>query len=165
MENKHDIPIPENVMTEVKRRLSEISQLLRGYIIPLTPAERRRIIKMGEKTYSFVSKAYELAKENPELCPKYLDINDFQIDIEDVMKLITLKTSLNQIHEGVADTEMVAGSEAYQSALEFYQEVKRAAKNDIYGAKAIYEELKKRFPTRKKSNNTDNDPDSDNKHI
>jgi hypothetical protein len=46
----------------------------------------------------------------------------------------------------VDDTEMVAGSEAYQSALVFYNSVKMAARQDISGDKAVYEELKKRFP-------------------
>jgi hypothetical protein len=44
---------------------------------------------------------------------------------------------------------MVAGSEAYQTALLFYNSVKTAAAQDIPGAKEIYEELKARFPSRK----------------
>jgi hypothetical protein len=44
------------------------------------------------------------------------------------------------------DTTMVADSEAYQFALIFYNSVKMAARQDIPGAKAFYEELKKRFP-------------------
>jgi hypothetical protein len=41
---------------------------------------------------------------------------------------------------------MIAGSEAYQAALMFYKSVKMAAAQDIPGAKAVYEELKTRFP-------------------
>jgi hypothetical protein len=41
---------------------------------------------------------------------------------------------------------MTAGSEAYQAALVFYKSVKMAAAQDIPGAKAVYEELKTRFP-------------------
>jgi hypothetical protein len=41
---------------------------------------------------------------------------------------------------------MVAGSEAYQAALVFYKSVKVAAAQDIPGAKAVYDELKTRFP-------------------
>jgi hypothetical protein len=40
---------------------------------------------------------------------------------------------------------MAVGSEAYQAALVFYKSVKMAAQ-DIPGAKAVYEELKTRFP-------------------
>jgi hypothetical protein len=58
---------------------------------------------------------------------------------------------------------MIAGSEAYKGALEFYQEVKRAAKNDVYGAKAVYEVLKTRFPRGKRSKEDENTPESNNK--
>jgi hypothetical protein len=57
-----------------------------------------------------------------------------------------LLLSTQQLHENVDDTVMVAGSEAYQSALVSYNSVKMAAHQDIPNAKAVYEELKKRFP-------------------
>jgi hypothetical protein len=41
---------------------------------------------------------------------------------------------------------MTAGSEAYQAALVFYKSVKKAAAQDVPGAKTVYEELKTRFP-------------------
>jgi hypothetical protein len=40
---------------------------------------------------------------------------------------------------------MTAGSEAFQSALLFYNSVKVAASQNISGAKAVHEELKKLF--------------------
>jgi hypothetical protein len=47
---------------------------------------------------------------------------------------------------------MCAGSEAYQSALVFYNSAKVAAGNDVTGAKAVYEELRKRFPSTRRRN-------------
>jgi hypothetical protein len=41
---------------------------------------------------------------------------------------------------------MVAGSEAYQSSLIFYNAVKAATAQDVPGAKEIYADLKARFP-------------------
>jgi hypothetical protein len=40
---------------------------------------------------------------------------------------------------------MVAGSEAYYAALYYYSNVKQSVAVDVPGAKAIQEELKKRF--------------------
>jgi hypothetical protein len=45
---------------------------------------------------------------------------------------------------------MTAGSEAYQAALIFYNSAKVAASQGIQGAKAVYEQLKKRFPGTKR---------------
>jgi hypothetical protein len=64
----------------------------------------------------------------------------------DAHNIWSLHLATNQLHENVDDTTMVAGSEAYQFALIFYNSVKMAARQDIPGAKAIYGELKKRFP-------------------
>jgi hypothetical protein len=50
------------------------------------------------------------------------------------------------LEQGVDDTEMLTGSEAYQAALVFYKAVKMAAAQDVPGAKAVYEEFKTRFP-------------------
>jgi hypothetical protein len=160
MENMHNKAIPANVSKEVKEKLTEAFNLLHPYMIALTPAERQRLPKMGEKTLSFVSKAYELAQNNQNFCPQYLDMNEFRIDYEDATQLLVLKTIVNQVYEGIVDTEIAAGSEAYQAALLFYDAVKTAAKKDVYGAKAIYEELKKRFPGRRKPDVPNSETDS-----
>jgi hypothetical protein len=150
MDNKHVMPIPPEVMANAKTKINEVYELLKPYIIPLTPNERIHLAKMGEKTLSFVSKALELARDNAELCPPYLNIDEFGVDFDDTTRLVSLKTIAKQLYEGIDDTEMLAGSEAYQAALIFYNYVKGEAAQDIYGAKAVYEELKKRFPGRKR---------------
>jgi hypothetical protein len=115
-------------------------------MLALTPEERRELPKMGAKTLSFVEKAYDFAKQNPNLVPPYLDLAAFGVDFTDAHGLWTLANTVRQLGEGLDDTEMAAGSEAYQAALVFYKSVKMAAAQDIPGAKAIYEELKTRFP-------------------
>jgi hypothetical protein len=93
-----------------------------------------------------VEKAYDFAKQNPNLVPPYLGIAAFGTDFADAHGLWTLHNAVLQLEEGICDTEMAAGSEAYQASLVFYKSVKMAAAQDIPGAKAVYEELKTRFP-------------------
>jgi hypothetical protein len=95
---------------------------------------------MGEKSIGFVKKAYDFARQNPNLVPPYLDINAFGTDFEDAHGLWTLVNSIRQLCENIDDTEMTAGSETYQAALVFYNSVKVAAAQDIPGAKAVYDE-------------------------
>jgi hypothetical protein len=101
---------------------------------------------MGEKTIGFVEKAYDFARQNPGLVPPYLEVDAFGVDFSDAHGLWTLLNSVQQLKESIDDTEMTAGSEAYQAALVFYKSVKIAAAQDVPGAKAVYEELKTRFP-------------------
>jgi hypothetical protein len=145
-DNKHIQAIPQDVLTQAQTKINEASALLAPYIVALTPAERHELLKMGEKTIGFVEKAYDFAQQNPNLVPPYLDMAAFGTDFGDAHGLWTLVNSIRQLEENAGDTEMTAGSEAYQAALVFYQSVKMAAAQDIPGAKAVYEELRTRFP-------------------
>jgi hypothetical protein len=145
-DNKHIQAIPQDILTQAQTKINEVKTLLAPYIVALTPSERHELPKMGEKTISFVEKAYDFAQQNPNLVPPYLDMTAFGTDFEDAHGLWTLVNSIRQIEENASDTEMTAGSEAYQAALVFYKSVKMAAAQDIPGAKAVYEELKTRFP-------------------
>jgi hypothetical protein len=161
MEDKHAVMIPANIVTQVKNLVQQAISVLLPYVTPLTPAERRTIAKIGEKTLSFVEKAHEAAAANPTLVPPFLKMADFDVDFADAHNLWSLLLLAQQLYENVDDTTMVAGSEAYQFSLIFYNSVKMAARQDIPGAKAIYEDLKKRFPGHKHRSNNDTEPESE----
>jgi hypothetical protein len=144
--NQHVQAIPSTVLTEAQTKVNEAKALLAPYLLALTPTERRELPKMGGKTISFVEKAYDFARQNPNLIPPYLDIDAFGVDFGDAHGLWTLLNTVQQLEQNIDDTEMIAGSEAYQAALVFYKSVKMAAAQDIPGAKAVYDELKIRFP-------------------
>jgi hypothetical protein len=145
-DNQHIQTIPSTVLTQARNKIDEAKALLAPCMLALTPAERRELLKMGGKTIGFVEKACDFARQNPGLVPPYLGVDAFSADFSDAHGLWTLLNSIRQLEEGVDDTEMTAGSEAYQAALVFYKPVKMAAAQDIPGAKAIYEEMKTRFP-------------------
>lgn len=152
MENKHLEAIPSNVVAQIKSRLNEIKTLLTPYAVTLTPAERHNLLKMGEKSLAFVEKAHDFAVENPAFVPPFLNMPEFNIDFADAHGLWTIRNDALQVYELIDDTTMVAGSESYHAALTFYNSVKIAAAQDVPGAKAVYEELKKRFPGHKRKN-------------
>jgi hypothetical protein len=149
MEDKHLEAIPAEVITQVQAKLNEVRTLLKPYAVTLTPDERRDLPKMGAKSFTFVDKSYNFALENPALVPSYLDMVAFSIDFIDSHGLWTVRNDAQQVYEMLDDSSMSAGSEAYQASLTFYSAVKAAAARDVPGAKAIYEELKQRFPGRK----------------
>jgi hypothetical protein len=145
MNEKHVIAIPADVLATVRTNISAAITALLPYVVPLTPTERRDIPKMGEKTLSFVEKSYEFAEANPSLRPSFLNMTEFQVDMTDAVGLRVVRNITLQLLENIDDTEMIAGSEAYQASLGFYNNVKLLAAQDVPGAKAVYEELKKRF--------------------
>jgi len=155
--NKHNQAIPAEKLEQAQAKIVEAANLLKPYLLALTPAEKQELPKMGPKTLNFVEKSHEYAHENPTLVPPYLEMGEFDTDFADAHGLWKLYNHVRQLQDGISDTQMTAGSEAFQSALVFYNSVKVAASNGVKGAKAVYEELKKRFPQgkrRQKNSNT-----------
>jgi hypothetical protein len=146
MNNLHNKNIPTDVLKQVADKFSEINTLLKPYLITLTPDDRKYMLKKGDKSDSFVNKAFEYTKTNPEFMPQFLNASDFEIDITDANNLIGISAVSTQICDGLSDTATTAGSEAYYAALAYYNSVQMAVSQNVPGAKAIHEELKKRFP-------------------
>jgi hypothetical protein len=153
----HSKAIPEEILEQVRSKLREVSELLDPYATALTASERHDLPKMGEKSLSFGEKARELAVENPDLCPPYLDVEAFNVDMADATGLRVVRNNASQALETIDDIALLSGSEAYQAALAFYNYVRLLASRDVPRAKAVYEELKKRFPrVPKRKGNADN---------
>jgi hypothetical protein len=49
---------------------------------------------MGEKTIGFVEKAYDFARQNPNLVPPYLEVDTFGVDFADAHGFWTLLNTL-----------------------------------------------------------------------
>ena len=155
MKNIHDESIPSEVLEQVNTKVTEINDLLTPYLTTLTKDQRRTILKMGEKALSFVTNSNDLSKEYPELLPSFVTQEEFDIDVTDATQLLPLENNLTALASLINDTAMLAGSEAYNNALLFYNNVKLAAKNNIPGAKEVYDELKTHFPRRKRKTETE----------
>jgi hypothetical protein len=153
MENRHSQSIPADVIQQINVKLNEIKTLMKPYAVTLTPAERRELPKMGEKSLSFVEKSHDYAVENPNFVPTFLDMSAFDLDYADARGLWVIRNNANQVYEMIDDSAMAAGSESYQAALIFYNAVKIAAAQDVPGAKVRYEELRQRFPGGKRKTN------------
>jgi len=138
----------------MQTELKKVKEMLLPFMSTLSKEDRMSLPKMGEKSLSFVTKSYELSQQHPELLPGYISLEDFKIDVADATGLLPVKDLLTQMLDLVNDTAMLAGSEAYSQALLFYSNAKQASKNNVPGAKAVFNELKSRFPaSRRKSDN------------
>lgn len=121
------------------------------FLINLTPDEMKAMPKMGDKSVSFVDKSLEYAAGNPKLVPPYLDAAELKKDVVLAKQLQPIHKLLNQLFDAVDATYTAVGSEAYVESLSFYNSVRDAAKRNVPGADAIYQDLKKRFPGRPKA--------------
>ncbi len=142
----------QNLQAEVKDdQKSQVIDLIKQiqsqlpFLINLTKEDRETIYKMGDKSVAFVEKALEYAKMNPHLVPPYTDIAELERDLALAKQLQPIFQQLKTLYEAISDTYMAAGSEAITAATSFYNSVKNAAKSNVPGTDAIYDDLKKRF--------------------
>ena len=150
MEDRHVQPIPPNILAQAQTKIDEANAMLAQYLFSLTPKERSEMLKMGDKTLSFVEKTHDYVRHYPALAPSYLDTAAFDADMADATGLRVLCTTARQLADNIDDTAMIAGSEAYHASLVFYNAVKAAAEQNIAGAKEVYNDLKTRFPRGKR---------------
>jgi hypothetical protein len=116
------------------------------FVVNLTMAERIALPKMADGNLPFVGKALAYAEANPMFVPPYANVPELRKDFNLSSQLTLIAQSLNMLAEKVNDTNTAVGSEAYVTALAFYNTVKQAAKMNVPGADAIYQDLRTRFP-------------------
>lgn len=150
------VEMPKEVATQVSTKLQEIKTLLAPYLGVLTAEERASLPKMGDKSLAFVSKVVEYTTTNPQFIPAMMNADEFKKDFKANQDLIPIQAVIKQIGEMLKDTSILTGHEAYVQALYYYASVKMFAKTGDSAAKAVLEDLSKRFPKGKKTVAEDN---------
>ena len=107
-----------------------------------------QLLKMGDGSTNIAGKIASYLNTNPEFKPNYLDKAKFDEDYALPTQLNPLLALVNQLHEMIDDTMMAAGSDIMDAGLGYYHSVRQAANDGAPGAKAIYDDLKTRFPGR-----------------
>lgn len=145
MDNKINYSIPPEVIDEATAKLNEVTNILKPYLIALTPTERQELPKMSDGTLPFVQKCVGYCQSNPEFAPAFIDFNGLRSDMLVYEQLQPIYRMIFQLENKLNDTTMQAGAESFVSALSYYNSVKYAARMDAPGAKSIADDLSKRF--------------------
>ena len=147
-ENIISISLEEEDITGIQDALDGIDIVLDPLLIALTPQQRRTLPKMSDGTLPFVSKVMDYAESDPQFVPPFLDVPELKKDFDAVDLLMPLQRRIEQLNSKLADTLMLAGSEAYVASLSYYHSVKMGVKMNVPGAKPIFDDLSKRFEKR-----------------
>jgi hypothetical protein len=148
------LKIPEGDVAKIRSAIAVLKSSLMPYLSNLSGQDKLELPKMGDKTFTFVQKAYEYAQSHKELAPAFLDLEAMAIDMAAVTLLREFSQSIMPLSVALEDSLILSGSEAYQAALMMYGSVKSAAKAKVPDSIAIRDDLAARFPggwTKKKS--------------
>jgi hypothetical protein len=141
----HDISaeVSDADLQAVKTALDTVRQKL-PFLVTLTPAERRRLYKMGDRSLAFVQNSLQAAQNNPGVLPASFDLPGFERDVRLAVVLSELLVAFRQMTSQLDDTLLGVGSEAMNAATEVYGYVKAAARKTP-GLKPVAAQLGERF--------------------
>jgi hypothetical protein len=108
---------------EAKAALAALAARL-PFLIDLTSEERAAMPRFGDKSRGFISKALDIAENNPEILPRTFNLDEFRTDVEVTENLYAIRSGIETLLGRVNDTWFAAGSEAYAAALLVYQYAK-----------------------------------------
>ena len=144
-ENLVSFDIPDEDIQKVQDALKIVSDIMRKYLIALSPEQRRKMLKMGDGSEPFVEKVLDYVKSNPQFLPAVLSAEEMEKDWKVINQLLPIMRTIDQLASNLNDTIMEAGSELYKAALGYYKGVEIGAQMNYPDAKPIAEDLGKRF--------------------
>ncbi|MDR1112988.1 MAG: hypothetical protein LBL18_04430 [Bacteroidales bacterium] len=147
MENRISFSLSETDRQTLFGALQILAEKLLPQLTELAQGEARELPLMGDKSYGFVIKALEFAKQYPEYAA-LIDVPEFEQDVNAIALLREFYIPLSQLVKKLQDTMTLAGSEAYVAGLTYYSASREGVKRKIPNAILIADELGKRFPGR-----------------
>lgn len=128
MQNLLALTIPPADLKKALDHFQQGAAVLRPYLQALAPEQRQAMLKISDKTVAFVPKTRDYTQQNPTFVPAFVDMPDFTQDVDALDALTPVHQLLTGLALDAESTLMLAGSDAYATALVLYQNIKYLAK-------------------------------------
>ena len=142
--NRLDVTATELQIAAVKDALQTIATNL-PFLIGLTIEERETLSAIDVENKVFTEDAITAGVNNAQMLPSFISVASMQTDMLLFNQLDELLLLMKQSIEKLEDTHLLAGSEAYTTALMLYKLFGTAAESGVPGADAIVAQLRERF--------------------
>lgn len=127
----------------VDAALDQFIAALELILVTLGLGQRKRIVRMGDGSEAFVRKTIDVAADNPSLMPAGFDLAELRRDMDTHDALHARYVRLTHLMERIRDTDAALGSDAMAAALQAYQFLKVAGKDE--GVESLRQMLGERF--------------------
>jgi hypothetical protein len=151
--NRISLVFPDADRQQVDGALQVFEEKMNPLCVDLGPDERRSLVKLGPRSVDFVARAMVHLREMPQYKPGFLDVDEFQRDLDALDALGPIHLKLGKAFDLVDDSLMLAGNEAYKAALAFYAALKTAAQMGSLDAQVAANDLAGRLPPRRQARN------------
>ncbi|MGD0652504.1 MAG: hypothetical protein ABSA97_15415 [Verrucomicrobiia bacterium] len=122
--------------------LTTLEQKFAGFA-DLSPAERKSLSKMGDKSEAFCRQTLTVLAQNTGILPPNYNLAEAQTDLANIDMLRPRFARLRALMEKADDTEVALGSDVMSAALEGYAQLKVSGKGA--GLDALRQQIGARF--------------------
>ena len=127
--NKISQTITPAQKTSITASVNSILAIL-TFLFNLTPEDRKKILKMGDKSVSYVDEVLSAMQANPTVVPSTFDVAEFAKDVKLYSDLTDVLNAIRPLTEGIDDTMVLLGNEMMQQANDGYGILKQGAKGN-----------------------------------
>jgi hypothetical protein len=131
----NQLAIVDQCLTDIETQLMEL--------IAMNTAQRRGLMRMGDKSETFCRQTVNVLAQNPQIVPRSIKLAEAQADLAALDRLRPRLQRLTRLAERASDTEIALGSDVMNVALQGYALLKVAGKNQ--GLEGLRKELGTRF--------------------
>lgn len=139
------VAIPTAVLQQLADLATQAERLVAPYVIPLTAEQRKKRLKMGDKSVAFITKIFNYATATPAYAPGFVDVGGLGANLATVAGLEPVAARFSNLGYDLESTNMVASGSAQAAGLLIYDRVKEAADNNQPSAQPVYNDLKTQF--------------------
>jgi hypothetical protein len=125
--------ISASIAAADKTTVQSSIQTIKGklpFLIAITPAERKKLRKMGSVRTAYVQDVYIAAANNTGAIPPALSMTEYGKDVQLMKDLTDIVSWLLPVYEGIQDTCLALGNELMKQSDEAYGYLKNAAKKN-----------------------------------
>ncbi len=147
---QYNVDIPDQVINDVMSKINDINNLMQPYYQTMSEQEKKHLIKIADESIPFAEQADGFLDTEPKFNPQFINIPETHKDFKNFQKLHPVVEKIQGMEKNFINTLISAGSDAMIQYLAYYNSATEATKRGIPGAKAVYEELSKRWKGRKR---------------
>ena len=134
-----------NDLLAIKSNVAALLDAFDDIDFDLSTVERLRKRGSGVRRYGFIDKTSDIAADNMQFAPQMFSATELKNLIRKIEELRNILLTANQFSRTINDLLLIAGDDAFQLALMYYNSVRDLARRRVQGAEATFRTLQPFF--------------------
>ena len=157
MQSEAKADLHQKAMTQMEAVIIEVENLIDVFNeikesdTNLSSLERKRLTGIRLRNLGFVEAAMDIMRKYPQFMPLNFSFKNMTDKYDEFQELRHLVWLLEQLLQSVKDAELTATNSLYRYALIIYRTLQQQARAMVAGADVLFQELKRRFRTLRRS--------------